>query len=708
LPPAGLARRFAFATAGLAAGAVLVVAIASWWLINLQQQQALQQLTTKETEFQASAVANDLIALSARMSEVASSTILATGLVDSAGRETYLTPFLEGIRQINGVPVQLLFTDFAGEEITRNSNALFSDEELKWLKVQLEKGRAGAAIFVDAQGPALVAVEPMVYTRTKSPEGGVLYKVLIEDLHVREPMRVEWGPRDNDAEETAKALGPAVPVPAPSVFEPLQFRVRAPAITQSIFPMLSPQYLPILLISLALFVMVVLAGMRLAHLLTSDLQRLDAFSKKFRSSGLSTARAPVEGSAEVASLAASINDMLDRLDAQHSALLKEQEKLTELADALTAADRRKDEFLATLAHELRNPLAPIKNSVTLLKMKSVEDPQLAIARDIIDRQLDQMSRLLDDLLDVSRITRNKLELRPQLVDLSHVLNMAVETSRPFIDAFRHELKVELPPQPVALQVDPVRLAQVFANLLNNSAKYTPMGGTILVRADVEGEQVRVSVKDNGMGIRPEHLPHIFEMFMQSGASLRQGESGLGIGLSLVRGLVEMHGGYVTAHSEGQGRGSEFVVHLTLAQPAAERRGQVPVESSLPRSVRRIVVADDNRDAADSLEQILKMWGHEVRTAYDGVEALELVKHFRPDVALLDIGMPNLNGYEVARHIREECWGGDVVFIALTGWGQQADKAKARDAGFDHHLVKPADPEELSKLLQRLSTPEPES
>ncbi len=696
--PVGLARRFALAAAGLAAGALLLTSLASWWLINRQHQEALEQLAAKERQFHAAAVGSDLHALAARIAEVAESTILATGLVDSAGRETYLTPFLSGIRQINGVPIQLLFTDFEGKEIASNNGTAFTPGELQWLRKQLEVGGAGAMIDAAVNGAALLAMEPLTYARTKSPEGALLYKVALDDLHVGKNVRLEWGTKAVPGD----AADPVTAVPVPRVFEGLQFRVRGPYTSMASATSLAPQYLAIFVIALVLFTVVVVAGVRLAKLLTRDLQRLEAFSSRFLSSGLSSERALTVGSTEVASLAGSINKMLDRLHEQHSALLHEREKLTELADALQTADRRKDEFLAMLAHELRNPLAPIKNSVMVMRAKPLVDPELAWARDVVDRQVDQMSRLLDDLLDVSRITRNKLELRKQHVQLTQLLDAAVETSRPVIKAAAHELVIELPPHPVYLNVDPVRVAQIFANLLNNAAKYTGHGGRIVLSATYEKGEVVVSVKDNGIGISQEQLAHVFEMFRQA-ESLQQAQGGLGIGLSIVRGLVEVHGGSVSARSDGPNRGSEFIVRLPAAQIAPEDTVARQSQGQGAGEPRRILVADDNHDAADTLAMMLGIFGHEVRTAHDGVEALEMAAEFRPDVVFLDIGMPHLDGYQTAVRMRAEPWGKHVMLIALTGWGQEDDKRRAAEAGFDHHLVKPADPAVLEKLLAQSTT-----
>jgi len=365
---------------------------------------------------------------------------------------------------------------------------------------------------------------------------------------------------------------------------------------------------------------------------------------------------------------------------------------------LTEADRRKDEFLAVLAHELRNPLAPIKNSVTMLKARPMPDEQTAWARDAVERQVDLMARLLDDLLDVSSMAREKLELRKERVELAHVVDTAVGRSRPLIDAAGHELTISVPSEPVYVDADPVRLAQVLANLLDNAAKYTERGGHIRLSANVEGRELVISVKDDGIGIAEEHLPRLFDMFAQTTSALRRAQGGLGIGLSLARALVELHGGSVMAYSEGPGRGSEFMVRLPLARTRMlERDAHAPEEPAAPAG-RRILVADDNHDAAESLAMMLRMGGNDVRTGRDGVEAVTIAQSYHPQVVLLDIGMPRMNGYDAARRIRSEPWGREMMLIALTGWGQDEDKRRAREAGFDHHLTKPVDADELEKLV----------
>jgi PAS domain S-box-containing protein len=366
------------------------------------------------------------------------------------------------------------------------------------------------------------------------------------------------------------------------------------------------------------------------------------------------------------------------------------------------ADRRKDEFIATLAHELRNPLAPICNVISLLKLKGPLQPDIQRARDVIGRQIDHLTRLIDDLLDVSRITSGKLELRKEQVSLAEAVNLAVESSHPLIDQRHHKLSILLPGEPIYLNADKIRLAQVIMNLLSNAAKYTRQGGCITLSAERNGEEVSVRVTDNGVGIAPNQLPNIFDMFYQANRSYEHLHGGLGIGLTLVRRLVEMHGGQVEAHSAGINQGSEFVIRLPILgeqpRPQKERPSAAPTRAT----VRRILVVDDYGQNAETLAELLRFDGYDVEIANDGLKAVEIAETFRPSVVLLDIGMPNLNGYEVARKIREQSWGKDMVLIAVTGWGQEKDRNRSQEAGFNAHLVKPFDYPELAKLIANLS------
>ena len=362
---------------------------------------------------------------------------------------------------------------------------------------------------------------------------------------------------------------------------------------------------------------------------------------------------------------------------------------------LREADRRKDVFLASLAHELRNPLAPIRTGVAILRMTGA-DARAPTVLAMMERQLQHMARLLDDLLDVSRISRGKITLHPERIDLRHVVDTAVEASRPLIDQMGHAFSVSAPSEPAFLSADPVRFAQIISNLLNNAAKYTPPGGKIALKAEHRGHEVEVSVTDNGIGIPGESLESIFEMFTQIGSQSSDSQSGLGIGLSLAKGLVTLHGGTIQAYSEGLGRGSEFRVRVpTRLTRAAD--SATPVRTVLTTNRLKILVVDDNRDAAETLSMLLELKGHAVRRAYDGEKALQVAEDFRPEMVLLDLGMPKMNGYEACRRIRDHAWGEHITLIAVTGWGQEDDRRKSTAAGFDGHLVKPVDPETLEEL-----------
>ena len=371
--------------------------------------------------------------------------------------------------------------------------------------------------------------------------------------------------------------------------------------------------------------------------------------------------------------------------------------LRRLAADLSETDRRKNEFLATLAHELRNPLAPMSNMLEVLKRSDGNTEIIKRAYDIIERQLGQMVRLVDDLLDLNRITYDRLELRPVEVKLSSVIQQAIETSRPLLEAAGHDLSVDLPDEPTYLNADPARLAQVFGNLLNNSSKYTPPNGRISLSAKRIGDEAIVTVKDDGAGIPRDKLGSIFNMFMQVDRTAERSQGGLGIGLTLVKRLVEMHGGSIEAKSDGEGKGSEFVVHLPILKNAPHVSPKVPIETE-GQPTRRIVIVDDNRDSADSLATLLQITGNETYLAHDGIEAIEVIEKHRPEVVLLDIGLPKLNGHEVCRRVRRQPWGKDIVMIALTGWGQDEDRRQSEEAGFNGHLVKPVDYDKLLKLL----------
>jgi len=373
--------------------------------------------------------------------------------------------------------------------------------------------------------------------------------------------------------------------------------------------------------------------------------------------------------------------------------------LAQTAAALKDADRRKDEFLATLAHELRNPLAPIRQAAKVARAQAATESQVRWAHDVIERQVQNMARLLDDLLDVSRITRGTMEIRKELVELRAIVDAAIEIARPVIEARHHALSVECPAG-TELYADPLRLAQVIANLLTNAAKYTNPHGQIRIAGQCNGGELILNVSDTGIGISAEMLPRIFEMFVQVKSVLDKSEGGLGIGLALARGLAELHGGSLDAHSAGLGSGSTFTLRLPLQQaPAAAASDDVSTVVAARGPARRILVADDNVDSADSLAMLLRLEGHEVEVVHDGVEAVRRLEGFRPQFALIDIGMPKINGYEVARRTRAERWGASMQLIALTGWGQEQDRREALEAGFNHHLVKPVD---MAILLQKLS------
>jgi PAS domain S-box-containing protein len=369
-------------------------------------------------------------------------------------------------------------------------------------------------------------------------------------------------------------------------------------------------------------------------------------------------------------------------------------------EALREADRRKDEFLATLAHELRNPLAPIRQAALISMAQGATDAQKRWSHDVIDRQVRHMALLLDDLLDISRVTRGTLALRVQPTDLASMIDAAIETARPAIDAKRHKLSVEIRNEHERFNADPLRMAQVLANLLTNAAKYTDAEGQIRLSALCEPNEVIIRVADTGIGISAEAMPKIFEMFAQVPSVKDRSEGGLGIGLALTKGLVELHGGNLAARSAGLGRGSEFEVRLPrMAAEVAQRETVYKDRSDSPVG-RRVLLADDNRDAAATLAELLQLNGHEVTIVHDGPGALAAFGDLRPDMVLLDIGMPGLDGYEVAQRIRQDYPGSAAKLIAITGWGQEDDKARALAAGFDYHLTKPVDLDRLTELIER--------
>ena len=379
-----------------------------------------------------------------------------------------------------------------------------------------------------------------------------------------------------------------------------------------------------------------------------------------------------------------------------------EDNLRSLAEDLSEADQRKNEFLAMLAHELRNPLAPISNAARALREGGDGEAVRSAAR-MLERQVGQMSRLVDDLLDVSRITRGRIELRRHRVELASIVHQAVEAVREQYTAMNHELTVNLPSQTLVLDADPARLTQVVGNLLNNACKFTDAGGHVWLDVTEAHGQAVIRVRDTGVGIAAEHLPRLFEMFAQVDTSLERSRDGLGIGLTLVKTLAEMHGGSVEARSAGLGRGSEFTIRLPIAPDSTSAAAPAPVEAPTPAVSRRVLIVDDSDDGAESLAMLLQFAGHQTWKAHDGVSCVRAAEQIRPDVVLLDIGLPRMNGYDACREIRKTAWGKNMVLIALTGWGQEEDRLQSRNAGFDVHMVKPVDHDALLTFLASLSS-----
>jgi signal transduction histidine kinase len=414
-----------------------------------------------------------------------------------------------------------------------------------------------------------------------------------------------------------------------------------------------------------------------------------------------------EKARELESLNATLQRANWQLECANRSLQKEVAERAKAEAALKEADRNKDEFLAMLAHELRNPLAPILNAVHLMRVE-VSERQVRWSREVIERQLFQLTRLVDDLLDVSRITRGKIALSREPLELTTLVARAVETIQPLLEERGHVLTLDVPDRTLAVDGDALRLTQAIGNVLGNAAKYTERGGRINLTILRDGAHAEIRVRDNGIGISAERLPRIFDLFTQFDRSSQHGQGGLGIGLALVRRLVQMHDGTVTVHSAGPGEGSEFVIRLPLLEaamsarpPSADREARDAAACEQPAVSRRILVADDNPDALESLAMVLKLQGHEVFSAANGGVALESAERYLPEVALLDVGMPVLDGYEVARRIRAQPWGKQVTLLALTGWGQDSDRRRSQEAGFDLHLVKPVDVDKLAELLAHL-------
>jgi PAS domain S-box-containing protein len=946
LAATSLSRRFAIAAAILTAAAVTLVSLASFWVVNRQRATANHLVQQREVAFHAKTVADNLLALSRRMAEVADSPILATGLIDSAGKETYLMPFLHGLRQLNGIPVQVLFTDFEAREIASNGMARFSENEIDWLREQMGSGKEAVTIRDNPGGAELIGVELLRYSRTSTPEGALMYKVRLADLKPAPSADLAWGP----ARTLSRPRGGhpdgimSMPLDLPPNFAHLSLRLEeeihrsATALDDP-----APQYTVILGIAFALATVVFLIGSRLALGLTRDLRQLETFSSSLGDDGISTQRAQLGGSAEVSSLARSINRMLDRLYEQHSRLQTERQRFYQLAntipqlawiadadgsinwyndrwyaytgttpeemkgwgwqsvsdpavlpqvlrqwketiasgqmmqmtfplrgadgvyrqffmsvaplrdergeivqwfgtntdvslieeaekavrqseqrlqqglvaacmavwdwdvatgrlgfsanlhsvfgeswstmhrawqlidpedlaplraaideaierqgeyhgvvrihrpddqrvvwvemrgrvdadaagpqavhaiaidvtermraeEALRMADRRKDEFLAMLAHELRNPLAPISTAAQLLNLLYVSEPKVKETSDIISRQVEHMTRLVDDLLDVSRVTRGLVTIKREALDMKDIVAEAVDQTRPLIEARRHQVSFDLPAQPVWIDGDHTRLVQVTANLLNNAAKYTPEGGEIHVSLVREDEQAVLRVRDNGAGISPELQPELFELFSQGKRTLDRSQGGLGLGLALVKKLVELHGGSVGAYSEGAGRGSEFTFRLPLRLKAPDTRSAKPApadadvtQHSVDRPL-RVMVVDDNIDAANTLAMLLQADGHSVIVEYTAQAALYRAADESLDALLLDIGLPDMDGYELARRLRQMPQTMHCILVAVTGYGQRQDQLKSQEAGFADHIVKPINRARLSSLIAQL-------
>ena len=693
--PTSLARRFALAAAGLAAGALLLTSLASWWLLTRQHEDAMQELAARERQFHAQTIGLNLTALATRMTEIASSTILATGLVGRSGKETYLQPYLEGIRQINGIPVQVLFSGIQGGEVASN-NAQFSDEQRVWLREKLKLGRPASAVFLRGESHELVALAPLLYPRTTIPDGGLLYKIELSALHSDEHMKLLWGaPLADEPSQTS-------PVGVPAVFGALDFRI------QGISPLdsnrsLSPLYLSIFLLVMGLFIAVVVGGAHMASVLTRDLRKLQLFASHLVRDGLSQERAQATGTEEVASLSASINQMLDRLYEQRQALTREGEKLVDLADALKRADKRKDEFVAMLAHELRNPLAPIMTGAEMLKLAAQDDPLIQRTGHIIGNQAKHMARIIDDLLDISRITRGQVTLKLETIDFATVVAVATEQIRPLIESSQHHFSVSIPPGLLPVCGDHARLVQVTSNLLNNAAKYTPEGGYLDLRVVIEAGELRMTVGDNGSGIDPELMPEIFDLFTQGERSSGRRQGGLGLGLALVKSLLQMHGGRVTANSPGPGKGSSFNVYLPCARIEDLPPPVAAVSPSASDRAVKLHLVDDNVDAAQTLAMLLQMDGFQVAVSFDGLSTLKQFKDDKdsPEIFILDIGLPDMDGTELAQKLRDMPHLQNTKMIALTGYGQASDKARSLAAGFDYHLVKPVDYEHLKALLSEI-------
>jgi signal transduction histidine kinase/CheY-like chemotaxis protein len=427
---------------------------------------------------------------------------------------------------------------------------------------------------------------------------------------------------------------------------------------------------------------------RLHRVITTPLNAMSRVARQIVDKRDYSLRAPTDGDGEIGVVVEAFNRMLDEVEAS--------------AAALREADRRKDEFLATLAHELRNPLAPIRHAAYLLDSSNTNERQRQWSKEVIARQVKRMALLLDDLLDVSRITRGRLELKRESVELAQVVNSALETARPLIEAKQLTLEVRLPTQRIRLHADPLRLSQALSNLLTNAAKYTDSGGRIALIAALEQSGLSIAISDTGIGLSAQAIPQLFQMFTQIDTAVDRTEGGLGIGLGLVKGLIELHGGWVEVSSPGPGQGSTFTVRLPsmllVPETAMVEAPETRSRAASPAMKLCVLIADDNRDAAEALGLLLRRSGHQVWIAHDGKRALQIALETCPHVLLLDIGMPGMTGYEIGARIRAESWGKGALLLALTGWGQREDRQRSRDAGFDDHLTKPASPDALERLI----------
>jgi signal transduction histidine kinase len=683
-----LSRRFAVASAAITAAAVLLVAAASFWLVNRQHEAAIALLQQREAAFNARTVGNTLATLAARMDEVADSPILATALVDSAGRETYLAPFLNGLRQINGIPVQVLFTDFEAKPIAGNGSERFDPAQLAWLRARIDGGQESAAIFGAGAGAELVGVSLLRYSRTNTPEGALVYKLRMADLRPGLASALTW---KGTAPAPARGPGLDLPVSVPDAFRHLGLKLHTD--TSANNAMLETpwsQYGLIGGIAALLAALVFLLGSRFSLGLTQDLRQLEQFAARLGEDGIGEQRAELAGSSETITLAKSINGMLDRLHRQQAHLQREHE--------------RKDEFLAMLAHELRNPLAPISSAAQLLRMLYAHEPRIKEASEVIGRQVRHMTHLVDDLLDVSRVTRGLVTIEKSNVELGAVLREAVEQIVPVIKARHHTLTLDLAPEPLLVSGGRTRLIQVAANLLNNAAKYTPEGGALHVSLQRQGESVVLQVRDNGIGIAPDLLPVVFDLFTQGERTpdRAQGGLGLGLGLALVKKVVELHDGSVEARSSGAGQGSTFIVRLPLLADTGQAAVAAPaLAAPAVAKARRILVVDDNVDAARTLAMVLEMAGHRVTVEHSAQAALAHAGQGGFDVILLDIGLPDMSGHALAAALqRLPCCAG-AALVAVSGYGQEQDLQMSREAGFAAHLVKPVRVEELTDTIAQL-------